>query len=165
MAWLVVWTALASVFALLTGYSRIVFAAARDGNLPRGLAKLNAKGGFPGRAVMLLAAVTVAFCFVRVGEVIAALVVIRLVMQFGLQAVGLLWLRKSRPEVRRPFRMWLYPLPALVAMAGFGLVLADKAALLARGALLGAVVAALFFVRARKRREWPFETAAERVER
>jgi hypothetical protein len=48
-----------------------------------------------------------------------------------------------------------------VAIAGFGLVLADTAALLARGALLGAVVAALFFVRARKRREWPFETAAE----
>jgi amino acid transporter len=159
MAWLVVWTALASVFALLTGYSRIVFAAARDGNLPRGLAKLHAKGGFPTRAVLLLAAVTVVFCFVRVGAVIAALVVIRLVMQFGLQAVGLLWLRARRPEVRRPFRMWLYPVPALVAIAGFGLVLADKAALLARGALLAACVAALYFVRARKRREWPFAAA------
>jgi basic amino acid/polyamine antiporter, APA family len=156
MAWLVVWTALASVFALLTGYSRIVFAAARDGNLPRGLAKLHGKGGFPARAVLLLAAVTVAFCFLRVGEVIAALVVIRLVMQFGLQAVGLLWLRAKRPDVRRPFRMWLYPVPALVAIAGFALVLADKAALLARGALLAACVTAIYFVRARKRREWPF---------
>jgi amino acid transporter len=68
-------------------------------------------------------------------------------MQFGLQAAGLLWLRASRPEVRRPFRMWLYPLPALLALAGFALVLADKAALLARAGLFAAVLLAIYFVR------------------
>jgi len=156
MALLVIWTALASVFALLTGYSRIVFAAARDGNLPEGLARLHPTGQFPARAVLLLGAVTFAFCFLSVGEVIAALVVVRIVLQFGLQAVGLLWLRQRRPKVRRPFRMWLYPLPALVALAGFALVVADKFALVARGGVLAAAVVALFFLRARKRREWPF---------
>jgi amino acid transporter len=156
MALLVIWTALASVFALLTGYSRIVFAAARDGNLPAGLARLHPTEKFPARAVILLGAVTFAFCFLSVGEVIAALVVVRIVLQFGLQAVGLLWLRKRRPQVRRPFRMWLYPLPSLVALAGFVLVLVDRAALVARGIVLAAAVVALFLWRARRRREWPF---------
>jgi len=161
MALLVIWTALASVFALLTGYSRIVFAAARDGNLPRGLAQLHPTESFPARAVMLLVAVTFAFCFLSVGEVIAALVVVRIVLQFGLQAVGLLWLRRYRPEVRRPFRMWLYPVPALVALGGFVLVLADKAALVARGSVLAAAVVALFLLRARRRKEWPFQPSPE----
>jgi basic amino acid/polyamine antiporter, APA family len=161
MALLVIWTALASVFALMTGYSRIVFAAARDGNLPRGLAQLHPTEKFPARAVVLLGAVTFAFCFLSVGEVIAALVVVRIVLQFGLQAVGLLWLRQRRPEVRRPFRMWLYPIPAVMALGGFVLVLADKAALVARGSVLAAVVIALFLLRARGRREWPFERTEE----
>jgi len=52
-------------------------------------------------------------------QVIAALVVIRIVMQFLLQQIGLLWLRWKRPDVPRPFRMWLYPVPALLAAAGF----------------------------------------------
>jgi APA family basic amino acid/polyamine antiporter len=147
IAVLVMLTAFAGVFALLTGYSRVVFAAARDGNLPSPLARLNVRGDFPGNAVLLLGGVTVLFCFLRLVQVIAALVVIRIVLQFGLQAAGLLWLRARQPNVRRPFRMWLYPLPALLALAGFALVLADKAALLARAGVFAAVLLAIYFAR------------------
>ena len=49
---------------------------------------------------------------------IAALVVIRISLQFLVQAVGVIVLRIRRPELPRPFRMWLYPLPALLAIAG-----------------------------------------------
>ncbi len=147
MAVLVMLTAFAGVFALLTGYSRVVFAAARDGNLPRTLARVDDRGGFPANAVLLLGGITFLFCFLDLRQVITSLVVIRIVLQFGLQAVGLLWLRHHRPEVRRPFRMWLYPLPALVALAGFALVLKDKAALVARAGVFAAVVIALYFAR------------------
>jgi len=147
IAVLVMLTAFAGVFALLTGYSRVVFAAARDGNLPASLGRLHARGNFPGNAVLLLGAVTVLFCFLPLAQVIVALVVLRIVLQFGLQAAGLLWLRASRPEVRRPFRMWLYPLPALLALAGFAMVLADKAALLARAGLFAAVLLVIYFAR------------------
>jgi amino acid transporter len=151
IAVLVMLTAFAGVFALLTGYSRVVFAAARDGNLPRGLAKVDARGGFPGNAVLLLGAVTFVFCFLDLRQAIVALVVLRIVLQFGLQAAGLLWLRATRPEVRRPFRMWFYPLPALVALAGFAIVLHDKAALVARAGVFAALLAALYFLREWKR--------------
>ncbi len=152
MAVLVMLTAFAGVFALLTGYSRVVFAAARDGNLPRGLAKLDERGGFPGNAVLLLGGVTFLFCFLDFRQVIVALVVLRIVLQFGLQAAGLLWLRAMRPEVRRPFRMWLYPLPALMALAGFALVLHDKAALVARAGLFAVVATGIYLGR-----EWSRE--------
>jgi len=77
-------------------------------------------------------------------------------LQFLLQHAGVMLLRFREPDRVRPFRMWLYPLPALVALAGFALVVADKFALVARGGVLAAAVVALFLLRARKRREWPF---------
>jgi basic amino acid/polyamine antiporter, APA family len=161
VAWLVAWTAFASIFALLASYSRVVFAAAREGDLFRGLAALDAKGKFPGRAVLLLGGLSVVFCFFQLMDVIAALVVLRLVLQFLLQAVGLIGLRRMHPEVPRPFRMWLYPLPALLAIAGFVLVLADRMALLARGSVLAAVVALAFLWQSRRTRQWPFARAQE----
>ena len=66
------------------------------------------------------------FCFLRLRDAIAALVVIRLILQFLVQAVGLIVFRVTHPEVVRPFRMWLYPLPALVAIAGFLLFCSDE---------------------------------------
>jgi amino acid transporter len=147
MAVLVMLTAFAGVFALLTGYSRVVFAAARDGNLPAPLANLHARGGFPGNAVLLLGGTTFLFCFLDLRQLITSLVVIRIVLQFGMQAVGLLWLRAMRPEVRRPFRMWLYPLPALLALAGFALVLQAKAALVARAGVFAVLAIGLYFAR------------------
>ncbi len=152
MALLVMWTAAASVVALLTGYSRIVFAAARDAALPAKLAKVH-RGGFPGNAVLVLTVVTTLFCFLHLGELIAALVVVRIVLQFGLQAVGLLWLRAKHPEAPRPFRMWLYPLPVLLALAGFAAVLVDKAALLGRGAVLAGIVSLFYLVEERRRQK------------
>jgi L-asparagine transporter-like permease len=44
------------------------------------------------------------------------LILARILIMFVGQIIGLLLLRKRRPEAPRPFRMWLYPLPALFAM-------------------------------------------------
>jgi len=67
------------------------------------------------------------FCFLSLGQVIAALVVLRIVVQFLLQHVGVMVLRRTQPEMRRPFRIWLYPLPPLVAMVGFVYILLGRA--------------------------------------
>ncbi len=66
------------------------------------------------------------FCLLRLADVIAALVVIRILLQFIVQAVGLMVLRKRQPDLPRPFRMWLYPLPALLAIAGFLFILVAR---------------------------------------
>ena len=85
---LVMVTAFASVFSLLLGYSRIPFAAARDGNFFRAFGRLHPTRGFPYFSLLYLGGVAMLLCFVSLGEVIAALVVLRIVVQFLLQHVG-----------------------------------------------------------------------------
>jgi amino acid transporter len=103
--------------------------------------------------------VAAAFCFLRLKDAIAALVVIRLILQFLVQAVGVILLRIWQPEMRRPFRMWLYPLPALLASAGFLFILFNrvnwqKEVRYAAIILLTGLV--IYMVRAWKDSEWPF---------
>jgi amino acid transporter len=154
---LVMVTAFASVFALLLGYSRIPFAAARDGNFPAAFGRLHRTRGFPVVSWLVLAGVACLFCFFSLGDVIAALVVLRILLQFGLQHVGVMVLRVRRREMRRPFRMWLYPLPPLLALLGFGFLVVSRAgfgrevALAAVVAVSGSVVFGLRAVVASKR--------------
>jgi amino acid transporter len=145
-ALLVMVTAFASVFALLLGYSRIPFAAARDGNFPAVFGRLHPRRGFPYVALLALAGVACLFCFFSLADVIAALVVLRIVLQFGLQHVGVMVLRVRNPEMARPFRLWLYPLPPLLALLGFGYIVFSRPnfgrelALAAAAAVVGTVV-------------------------
>jgi amino acid transporter len=125
-ALLVMVTAFASVFSLLLGYSRIPFAAARDGNFPAVFGKLHPAGGFPYVSLLVLAGTACVFCFFSLGDVIAALVVLRICLQFGLQHVGVMVLRRRKPEMPRPFRLWLYPLPPVLALAGFGYIVVSR---------------------------------------
>jgi amino acid transporter len=137
---LVMVTAFGSVFSLLLGYSRIPYAAARDGNFPRVFGRLHKTQGFPYVSLLVLAGVACVCCFFSLGQVIAALVVVRIVMQFSLQHVGVMLLRKRRPEMERPFRMWLYPLPPIVALVGFGYIVFVRRGSAAGLMLAGAVV-------------------------
>jgi amino acid transporter len=125
-AGMVMVTAFASVFALLLGYSRIPFAAARDGNFPAAFGRLHRTRMFPVVSLLVLAGTAMLFCFFSLGDVIAALVVLRIVLQFGLQHVGVMVLRWRRPEMARPFKMGWYPLPPLLALAGFGYVVFSR---------------------------------------
>jgi amino acid transporter len=111
---------------------------------------------------LALGVVAAAFCFLRLKDAIAALVVIRLVLQFLVQAVGLIVLRIRQPQLPRPFRMWLYPLPALLACAGFLFILFgrpnwEKEVRYAAVILLTGI--AIYMIRAWKEGEWPFAAA------
>src|SRR5580704_16416093 len=157
---LIIWTAFGSVFSLLLGYSRVPYAAALDGNYFAVFGKLHPKYRFPYVSLLVLGAVATAFCVLQLADVIAALVVIRLILQFLLQEVGLIILRKRHPEMPRPFRMWFYPLPALLATAGFLYILIERPNFMREiryAALLLIIGLALYFVRAARRREWPWE--------
>jgi amino acid transporter len=156
---LVIVTAFASVFSLMLGYSRVPYAAAKDGNYFRAFAKVHPVHRFPYVSLLALGVVAAAFCFLRLKDAIAALVVIRLILQFLVQAVGSIVLRIRQPELPRPFRMWLYPLPALLASAGFLFILFNrvnwqKEVRYAAVILLTGVI--IYMIRAWKDREWPF---------
>jgi basic amino acid/polyamine antiporter, APA family len=159
---LVIVTAFASVFSLTLGYSRVPYAAALDGNYFRAFAKVHPVYRFPYVSLLALGMVAAAFCFLRLRDAIAALVVIRLVLQFLVQAVGLIVFRVTRPEVVRPFRMWLYPLPALLAIAGFLFILFNRENALKEvryAAVILLAGLAVYMIRAWRGREWPFGVA------
>ena len=159
MAALIVWTAFSSVFSLLLGYSRVPYAAARDGNYFRLLAAVHPKHGIPHRSLVALGLVACVFCFFSLQQVITMLVITRILLQFFLQQIGVMVLRVKRPELKRPFRMPLYPLPPVAAMAGFAFLLYGRAN--ARwGLTLAAGIACsgslIYLWRAKRLGQWPF---------
>ncbi|HTB98663.1 MAG TPA: amino acid permease [Terracidiphilus sp.] len=159
VATLIVWTAFASVFSLLLGYSRVPYAAARDGNYFSTLAAIHPRHNIPHRSLVALGLVASVFCFFSLQQVITMLVVTRILLQFSLQQVGVMLLRAQRPDLERPFRMPLYPLPPLFALAGFAFILINR-----EHAMQGLAVAAgialsgtlIYLWRAKRLRSWPF---------
>ena len=121
---LVLWTAFGSVFALLLGYSRIPFAAAESGYFFRVFGRLHPTKDFPYVSLLVLGAISIIAGFFSLGTVIDALIVTRILVQFMGQAFGLILLRRRSPDMPRPYRMWLYPVPALVAVLGWIFVFA-----------------------------------------
>lgn len=159
---LIMWTAFASVFSLILGYSRVPFAAAEDGNYFNAFARLHPKHRFPYVSLLALGIVASLFCFLRLADIIVALVVIRILLQFLLQTIGVIILRMRRPDLRRPFRMWFYPLPALLASGGFIFVLVSRPNFMKEiryAAVIVLVGLAIYLVRAWRNRDWPFVPA------
>jgi amino acid transporter len=159
MAALIIWAAFASVFSLLLGYSRVPYAAARDGNYFRYLASLHPRHNIPHRSLVALGVAAAAFCFFSLAQVITMLVITRILLQFFLQHVGVILLRIQRPELTRPFKMPLYPLPPLVAIAGFVFMLVNRSHALGGLAVAAAIALSgtmIYFIRARRLGQWPF---------
>ena len=160
---LIMLTAFASVFSLVLGYSRVPYAAALDGNYFKIFSRVHREYQFPHISLLALGGVALLFCFFRLADVIAALVVIRILLQFLLQAVGLIVLRIRRPDLHRPFRMWLYPVPAVLAVVGFIYVVYERhdAAKQIRFAVVILIAGlVIYFLRSWRNRDWPFKQAA-----
>src|SRR5271157_2588980 len=166
-AGLIIWAAFASVFSLLLGYSRVPYAAALDGNYFRAFARVHPTKRFPTVSLLALGGVAMLFCFLRLADAIAALVVIRILLQFIVQAVGVMVLRMRRPDMPRPFCMWLYPLPALLAIAGFTFILVERRNFMREIRYAEAILVIgllIYTVRSWRRREWPFSPATAEKE-
>ena len=150
---LVLWTAFGSVFALLLGYSRIPFAAARSGYFFAAFGRLHATGGFPALSLVVLGVIAIAASAFSLGMVIDALIATRILVQFMGQIAAVAYLRRTRPDMPRPYRIWLYPIPAVIALAGWTFIfLTTDVRIIAFGLGLLALGVACFFVwSARKR--------------
>jgi amino acid transporter len=158
---LIIITAFASVFSLLLGYSRVPYAAALDGNYFKIFSRVHPQHKFPYVSLLIMGATAAVFCFFRLADVIAAMVVIRILVQFIAQIVGLMILRKTRPDFPRPFRMWLYPVPAIVALIGFLYVMFMRDGFQTQVIYAAVLIAAgliIYMLRAYKRKEYPFGT-------
>jgi amino acid transporter len=154
---MVLWTAFGSVFALLLGYSRIPYAAALDGTFFPAFARVHSTRRFPHVSLLVIGGIAILCSTLSLGLVIDALITTRILVQFMGQIVALTLLRRNQPNLARPFRMWLYPLPSLIALLGWIFLFATsgyKVIVLGLGTLLLGVAA--FLVWSWRTQRWPF---------
>jgi amino acid transporter len=157
---MIMWTAFGSVFALLLGYSRIPYAAAKDGYFFRPFARVHPTQHFPHVSLLAIGAVAIGAAFFKLETVISAMMTTRILVQFIAQIFALPLLRKRLPLSQRPYRMWLYPLPAGAALVGWVYIFSTAGwKYIAAGLITLAVGVAIFFVRAKMTRTWPYAPA------
>ena len=155
---LVLWVAFASLFAVLLGYSRIPYAAAADGEFLPIFGRLHPTKQFPYVSLLLLGGIGFIFSLLfRLSEVITGILAMRILVQFVGQGVGLMLLRHRRGTAGLPFKMPLYPLPVLIAIAVWLWVFwrTGPAFMLSGLAVIGAGVVA-FLLWSRQQKRWPF---------
>ncbi|MFG2721767.1 APC family permease [Streptomyces sp. NPDC048416] len=120
---LILVTAFASVFAGLLGGSRVPYDAARDRVFFRPYAKLHPRHRFPMLGLLTMGVITaIGFMIGRrtdLTTLIQLLTTVMVIVQALAQILAVTVLRKRRPGLRRPYRMWLYPLPSLIALVGW----------------------------------------------
>jgi amino acid transporter len=109
----------AAAFAGLLGYSRIPYAAARSGHFFAAVGAVHPRHNIPHVSLLLVGGAMLFWSFFDLDLVIKALIATRILGQFVGQIVGVMLLRRTRPDLSRPFRIWLYPLPCLLALAGW----------------------------------------------
>ena len=154
---LLMWSCFGSAFAALLGYSRIPYGAARYGHFFAALDRVHPVHRIPHVALLLVGALTLFWSFFDLQNVITALIVTRILEQFVGQVVGVMLWRYREPRRPRPYRIWLYPLPCLLALAGW-LYLYASAGLFYIALGLATLLAggAVFLAWSWSTRRWPF---------
>ena len=115
---LILMVAFASLFSATLGYSRIPYAAAQDRSFFPFFKKLHPTLHFPHRSLLVLGGIAFVFSLLfRLKEVIDGILAMRILIQFIGQAIGLLLLFKRKGKSYFPWKMPLYPIPLLLAIA------------------------------------------------
>jgi fructoselysine transporter len=115
---MILWVALASLFAVMLGYSRVPYAAAVDGAFFKIFGKLHPTKNFPYVSLLVLAGFAFVFSMLfKMKHVIDGILAMRVIVQFIGQAVGVILLRKRNGAKHLPYKMPLYPLPVILAIA------------------------------------------------
>ena len=158
---MILFVAFGSIFSATLGYSRVPYAAALDGNFFTVFARVHPTKKFPYISLIALGAVSIVICaFFSLFSVIRAILAMRCLIQFAGQAVGLLMLHRRWKAERWPFHMLFYPVPVILAIAGWIAIFIStgRNPMLAS---LAAMVAGIlvYLIRARMAGQWPFQEA------
>ncbi|HEV3091289.1 MAG TPA: amino acid permease [Candidatus Cybelea sp.] len=152
---LVLVTAFASLYGNLLGFSRIPFAAARDDAFLPAFARLHPRKEIPHVALFVVGGLSLIASFFTLDQVIAFLTAGIVLIQGVAQIAALAVLRSRDRDA--PFRMPLYPLPAIVALTGWLLAFYFTGALaITLGVGWLVVGAVVYAVAAKRQRWWPF---------
>lgn len=160
MTVLILWTTFASIFAVMLGYSRVPYAAAADGRFFKPFARLHPTKNFPTFSLISIGVLSALACWFELATLIAALIVIQTIARDLAQVFAVVLIRRNRPDIKLPFRMWLYPLPTVIAFIGWIYILSTNGwRLFGLGIGLMIVGILAYLWQARIKREWPFEIA------
>jgi amino acid transporter len=116
---LIIITAFASVVTGLLGGSRVPYHAAKDKLFFSVFGRLHPRLNFPHIALLVMGVVTLIGSFFTLTDVITMLTAATVLIQGVAQVIALTVLRRRQPNLPRPYRMFLYPLPSLIALAGW----------------------------------------------
>jgi amino acid transporter len=156
MTWLILVTIFAALFAAMAATSRIPYAAAVDGHFFPSFGRLHPSGRFPSFSVAFIGAASALACLLELDALITALMAIYVVIG-ALPIIGAVTALRRRRDVVRPFSMWAYPLPSVVAAAGWLAILVTSGIwYVAAGVSLLAVGVSCYLWRARQGAEWPY---------
>ena len=157
MTVLIIITAFASVYTGLLGGSRVPFQAAHDKVFLSVFGRLHEKHGFPHIALITMGVVTAIGTFFDLTDVINMLLTALIIVQSIAQIAALVTLRKRQPNLARPYRQWLYPVPCVIALLGWIYVYfsASTISLVLSGVWIVAGLA-VFTVWAKLNQSWPF---------
>ncbi len=155
---LILWVAFASVFCVLLGYTRVPYAAAAEGHFFSAFARVHPKRHFPSFSVIFMGLMSAAACLLPLEALIKALIVIQIVTQFAAQCIAVVLIRRIRKDIARPFSMPLYPVPVLIALAGWIFILVTSGRIyIAAGVAAVLFGIAAYLWRARQSAQWPWE--------
>ena len=162
---MILWVALASVFSVLLGASRVPYSAALDDNFFPVFAKLHPTKRFPHVSLLVLGGLAFLFSVIlNLQTAIVGILAVRLIVQFIGQAVGIMLLRRRWSAERFPFKMWLYPLPAVLTMIGWFWLFWRTGAARKWGLLQIALGVVAFLVWTREKKQWPFASSQSAVD-
>ena len=158
MTALILTATLGGIFTMSLGYSRILYAAGAEGNFFKLFGRVHPKGRFPTVSLLAINALAIPLCWFSLERLVSALMIIQIVFQFIPQVFAVFAVRLYRKEVRLPYRMWLYPVPAIIALIGWIYVAAtpDQRQYLGTAFLLLFAGLAAYFLRAKVAGLWPF---------
>ena len=160
---MILWVALASLFAVMLGYSRVPYAAAVDGAFFKIFGKLHPTKNFPYVSLLVLAAFAFIFSMLfKMKHIIDGILAMRIIVQFVGQAVGVILLRKRNGTTNLPYKMPLYPLPVIFAIAMWLFIFyATGLTIIASFLVVFGSGIVVYFVYANLQKKWPYASKDE----
>lgn len=159
MTVLILIAALGSIFMMLLGYSRILYASGQEGTFIKAFGRLHPKGRFPTVALLVLAGLSIPLCWLPIEKLIAAMMVIQIVFQFVPRNLAVFGIRIYRKDIHLPFRMWFYPWPVVIATLGwiYTACSPDQRQYLVWAAILLVAGVITYLLRCRHTGDWPLK--------
>jgi amino acid transporter len=154
---LIVVAAIGSVFAGLLGGSRVPYEAARDKVFLPVFGELHPKLKLPTAGVLTMGVITMIGSLFTLTTIINAAVATLVIIQSLAQVAAIIVLRRRQPNLVRPYRQWLYPVPTIVALIGWVYIYISASWLsIGLSVCWIAIGAIAYLIYAKAEHTWPF---------